>query len=60
MRQATGKPYESFRVHLGRTHTPEGLTVMGEDFVLIQRKEGDWRSVLLLATDLNQHCHENL
>ena len=35
-------------------------TVMGEEFVLIQRKEDDSRSVLLLAMDLNQHCHENL
>jgi hypothetical protein len=24
------------------------------------RKGGDWRSVLLLARNLHQHCHENL
>jgi hypothetical protein len=45
--------YELFAFTL-EEHTREGLTVMAEEFVLIQRKGGDWRSVLQLATGLRQ------
>jgi hypothetical protein len=51
--------YESVAFALEELHD-EGLIVRFEEFVPIQKKGGDSRPVLQLATAFRQHRHENL